>query len=325
MDDRSPDLLSQLLATLRTERAVTARFSLSAPWSLRSEGVEGLLIRVCTGAPYWIEADGQQPVEVQPGDIVLLRQGGPHRIASAPDLAPQPFAELIARHMRGAHGEHPITFSHGGGGTLTELFSLHLWLAPQRTSSLLYWLPPLLLLRASELATTHPLAFATQSLVQETLAQRPGWQLATARMADLLLLHVVREHLQAAPVVQAGWLRGLQDPAIARALAQIHAHPDQAGSVETLARASHQSRTVFSERFLALMGTTPMRYLASVRMAAACELFDAGERNVWHVAQAAGYASDKAFARAFERWSGLTPSQYLQRRTQSGEIRRPGS
>jgi len=320
-----PDLTSLVLATLRTERAVTARFSLAAPWALRSEGVEGLLIRVCTGQSYWIEMQGQPSVGVDPGDIVLLSQGGPHTVASQPGLAAEPFATLIARHMHGPHGDHPITFSHGGGGAVTELFTLHLWMAPQQAPSLLSWLPPLLVLRAAEVATTRPLAFATQSLVEETLLQRPGWQLATARMADLLLLHVVREHLQAAPAAQAGWLRGLQDPAIARALGRIHAQPAQRWSVAELARIGHQSRSVFSERFLALMGTTPMRYLTTVRMNAASELFASGQRDVARVAQAVGYESDKAFARAFERWSGLTPSQYLQRRTAGAWIRRPGS
>ncbi|HSV84842.1 MAG TPA: AraC family transcriptional regulator [Ramlibacter sp.] len=319
-----PDLTSLVLATLRTERAVTARFSLAAPWALRSDGVEGLLIRVCTGQSYWIEPQGQPPVPVDAGDIVLLRQGGPHTVASQPGLAAEPFATLIARHMQGAHGDHPITFSHGGGGAVTELFTLHLWMAPQQAPSLLSWLPPLLVLRAADVATTRPLAFATQSLVEETLLQRPGWQLATARMADLLLLHVVREHLQA-PAAQAGWLRGLQDPAIARALARIHAQPAQRWSVAELARIGHQSRSVFSERFLALMGTTPMRYLTTLRMNAASELFVSGQRDVARVAQAVGYESDKAFARAFERWSGLTPSQYLQRRTAGAQLRRPGS
>lgn len=326
MSPQAPaDVLSLVLGTLRTERAVTAHFSLSAPWSLRSEGVEGLLIRVCTGEPYWIAAEGQAPVKVESGDIVLLRQGGPHTVASAPDVPSEAFSALIARHMRGEHGEQPIVFSHGGGGAATELMSLHLWLAPQRAPSLLYWLPPLLVLRAADVATTRPLAFAAESLVQESLLQRPGWQLATARMADLLLLHAVREYLRTAPEAATGWLRGLQDPAIARALAQIHAHPERGWSVETLARASLQSRTVFSERFQALMGTSPMRYLAGVRMAAASELLAGGQRDLWRVAEAVGYASDKAFARAFERWCGLTPSQYLRQRTAGGEIRRSGA
>ena len=69
-----------------------------------------------------------------------------------------------------------------------------------------------------------------------------------------------------------------------------------------------------ARRFSKRMGVSPMRYLASVRLAAAGALFEAGQRDVARVAEAVGYASDKAFARAFERWSGQTPAQYLQAR-----------
>jgi AraC-like DNA-binding protein len=323
MSTPSGDLISLVLGTLRTDRAVTARFSLTAPWALRSEGVEGLLVRVCTGEPYWIQVDGLDAVQVQPGDIVMLPQGGPHVAASAIGLDPVPFRSLLQRHMRGAHGDHPITFAHGGGGAATELFSLHLWMPQHQGVSLLSWLPPLVVLRAADIATTRTLALATQALVDETIEQRPGWPLATARMADLLLVHVLREHLHHAPADTRGWLQGVQDKAIGKALAQMHAHPELPWSVETLARASHQSRSVFSERFVELMGTTPLRYLTSVRMGIARQQFLKGADDVWRVAQGVGYASEKAFSRAFERWAGLTPSQCIKSRTIGARNRRP--
>src|SRR5690606_39966532 len=59
MHARPSDLLSRLLAHWRSDRAVTARFSLSAPWALRSAGVEGALIRMCAGAPYLLAVKDQ--------------------------------------------------------------------------------------------------------------------------------------------------------------------------------------------------------------------------------------------------------------------------
>lgn len=318
------DLISLILGTLRTDRAVTARFSLAAPWALHSDGVEGLLLRVCTGHPYWIRVDGLSPVHVQPGDIVMLPQGGPHVVASELALAPTPFRDLLQRHMRGAHGDHPITFSHGGDGESTELFSLHVWMPRHQGISILSWMPPLVVLRAGDIATTRSLALATQSMVDETLAQRPGWQLATARMADLLLVYVLREHLHNGPADAQGWLNGVRDKAIGKALAQMHAHPELPWSVASLSRVSHQSRSVFSERFVELMGTTPLRYLTSVRMGVARQQFLQGVDDVWGVAQSVGYGSEKAFARAFERWSGTTPSQFIKSRTIGTQIRCTG-
>ncbi len=68
----SGDLLSRLLAHWRSDRAVTARFALSAPWALRSDGVEGALIRMATDTSYWIAIGQDAPQRIEAGDILML-------------------------------------------------------------------------------------------------------------------------------------------------------------------------------------------------------------------------------------------------------------
>jgi AraC-like DNA-binding protein len=318
---RDGDVLSHVLATYRSERAVTARFSLSAPWALHSTGVDGPLIRLCTGAPYWIAVAGAEPVQVAPHDIAMLPQGGAHTVSSAPGLTPVPFRTLIEAHSVGRHGDHPIVFAHGGGGATTELFSLHLWMPAQGLGSIIASLPPLIVLRQAQIPTTASLAQAMEALVNQTVAQRPGWQLSAARMADLLLVHILCEHLHAAPhesspadpASRVGRLRGLDDESIARAMSLMHERPGHPWSVATLAQASYLSRTIFSERFRALVGVTPMHYLGSYRMTLAAEKLRNRQLNLHQVAESVGYASEKAFSRAFQRWTGLTPSAYARR------------
>ncbi|MGJ7488697.1 helix-turn-helix domain-containing protein, partial [Variovorax sp. LT2P21] len=147
------------------------------------------------------------------------------------------------------------------------------------------------------------------------VAQRPGWQLSAARMADLLLVHILCEHLYAQPQAQSqgeqlGRLRGLDDESIARAMSLMHERPEHPWSVATLAQASYLSRTIFSERFRALVGVTPMHYLGSYRMPLAAEKLKNRQLSLHQVAEAVGYASEKAFSRAFQRWTGMTPSAY---------------
>jgi AraC-like DNA-binding protein len=315
---RGGDVLSNVLATYKSERAVTARFSLSAPWSLHSSGVAGPLIRMCTGAPYWITVDGTAPVPVAPHDIAMLPQGSAHTVSSTPGLEPTPFRDLIEAHSVGRHGDHPIVFAHGGGGPVTALFSLHLWMPALGLGSIIGSLPPLIVLRQAQIPTTAALALAMESLVNETTAQRPGWQLSAARMADLLLVHILCAHLYAQPasespsesVSQTGRLRGLNDESIARAMSLMHERPAHPWSVATLAQASYLSRTVFSERFRTLVGVTPMHYLGSYRMTLAAEKLKNRQLSLHEVAESVGYASEKAFARAFQRWTGLTPSAW---------------
>jgi AraC-like DNA-binding protein len=312
--ERGDDVLSHVLATYKSERAVTARFSLSSPWALHSTGVDGPLIRMCNGAPYWLTLDGAEPVPVAPHDIAMLPQGSAHTVSSAPGLEAMPFRDLIAAHSVGRHGDHPIVFSHGGGGQATELFSLHLWMPAEGLGSIIGSLPPLIVLRQAQISTTASLAQAMESLVNETVAQRPGWQLSAARMADLLLVHILCEHLYAEPQgQQTGRLRGLDDESIARAMSLMHERPEHPWSVATLAQASYLSRTVFSERFRALVGVTPMHYLGSYRMTLAAEKLKNRQLSLHQVAEAVGYASEKAFSRAFQRWTGMTPSAYARR------------
>ncbi len=174
---------------------------------------------------------------------------------------------------------------------------------------------PSLIVLGTQIPTTASLAQAMESLVNETVAQRPGWQLSAARMADLLLVHILCEHLYAQPQAQSqtgqvGRLRGLDDESIARAMSLMHERPEHPWSVATLAQASYLSRTIFSERFRALVGVTPMHYLGSYRMTLAAEKLKNRQLSLHQVAEAVGYASDKAFSRAFQRWTGMTPSAY---------------
>ncbi|MFT3718222.1 cupin domain-containing protein [Pseudorhodoferax sp.] len=307
------DVLSEVLAVCRSERAVTARFALTAPWALRSDGLPGTMIRLSRGAPYWIGLPGQAPVQVQAGDLVMLPLGAAHTIASAPDVPATPFAELIARHADGPRDENPLVFSHGGGGAATEIFSALLWFSAYCRHSVFHLLPPLVHLRAAQLPLAGCLAATMQSLIVETLDRRPGWRLSAARMGELLLVDVLRERLGRQSALGQGWLRGLSDPGIARAIMALHRQPQRDWTVELLAGEAAMSRSRFAERFRALVGATPIGYLTQHRMALAAEQLEAGVLPPERIAEQAGYESARVFARAFRRWSGATPRAWLRR------------
>ena len=315
------DAFASLLSACKSERAVTACFDLHAPWALRSDGTEGLLIRVCSGAPYWMQVPGErldaaqapgEAVQVQPGEIVMLSRRMAHSIAANPgDWAnAQAFADILPAHMEGPHGSHPLQMRHGGRGALTRLLTLHLWLSPLDADLVARQLPPWLLLRPQQQPLMASLGAAMELLVQDSLVQKPGWQLSAARMGDLLLLHLLGEHWRSQPAPDGS----LADPGIARAVSAMQAEPQHPWTLQTLAQLACMSRTVFTGRFRQLLGVPPMQYLASYRMQRAAELLRRPQARVADVAEAVGYASDKAFGRAFERSMGVSPSQYLRQR-----------
>ena len=87
---------------------------------------------------------------------------------------------------------------------------------------------------------------------------------------------------------------------------RLHSNPGQHWSLDSLAQASHQSRTVLANRFKQLVGMTPMRYLAEWRMRLATRLLRAGESTA-NIAEQVGYASDAAFSKAYKQITGDTP------------------
>ena len=317
------DSLSEVLAICRAERAVTARFALRAPWALRSEGVPGAMIRVAQGPAYWLQVEGCEPVLVQSGDLVVLPHGSAHVMASDLALEPVAFAEMIERFAVGPRDANPLMFAHGGRGAPqagsgtespgTSIDSALLWICAYGRHSILSLLPPLLHVPASRSAAWPALAAGLRAMVGDTLQRRAGWRLAAARIGELLLMQALRDYFSDQVEPGQGWVRGLADPQVARAIAAIHGAPGRGWTVQSLARQAAMSRSRFAERFKNLVGQPPIGYLSQHRMAFAAQQLEADILALAEIAEQTGYESERVFARAFKRWSGLTPRSYQKR------------
>jgi transcriptional regulator GlxA family with amidase domain len=134
-----------------------------------------------------------------------------------------------------------------------------------------------------------------------------------AKLSELLFVEAVRDYLDALPAERHGWLAGLCDPAIGRALALMHARVAHPWWSEELAAASLLSRSTFAERFTTLVGVPPMSYLTAWRMQVAAQALRESRRSTAQVAEAVGYESEAAFARAFKREMGVNPGEYRRR------------
>ncbi|MCJ9674300.1 helix-turn-helix transcriptional regulator, partial [Neorhizobium sp. SHOUNA12B] len=89
----------------------------------------------------------------------------------------------------------------------------------------------------------------------------------------------------------------------------LHLQPDRDWTVAALARLMGASRSGFAERFLRVVGETPARYVARVRMHQARQWLRDGER-VATVAERLGYDAEASFSRAFKRIIGTPPSHF---------------
>ncbi len=95
--------------------------------------------------------------------------------------------------------------------------------------------------------------------VQESLAQGPGARSLLAKLAELMFVEAIRRFAATQPEDQRGWLAGLRDRHVGRALALLHGSPAHSWTVDSLAREVAMSRSAFAERFVELIGEPPMR------------------------------------------------------------------
>ena len=84
-------------------------------------------------------------------------------------------------------------------------------------------------------------------------------------------------------------------------------------NVDALASQMAMSTTQFRNRLKAITGETPQSYITNIRMQKARQLLDnrSSQTTILDVALGCGYEDQGAFARAFKRFYGVTPSEYL--------------
>jgi transcriptional regulator GlxA family with amidase domain len=141
----------------------------------------------------------------------------------------------------------------------------------------------------------------------------PGAATIMSKMCELLFVEAVRRYLTTMPEERTGFLAGLRDPAVGKALALMHTHVAREWTAEELAGAVNLSRSAFADRFTALIGHPPMKYLTTWRMQVAARKLREGRLSVGQIAFDIGYDSEAAFARAFKRELGVPPAAWRKR------------
>ncbi|MFI1028359.1 AraC family transcriptional regulator [Streptomyces sp. NPDC020951] len=298
------DPLSDVLALLNVEGALSARLEVGGTWAIRFPGYRHVRIGAVLSGSAWLAVDGvDTPVHLREGDCYLLADGLPYRLSSdregEPVDARTVFTSTAACIVRHGSGD-PDTVLIGGKVTFDD----------HNSGLLLDSLPPIVLVRGtSDLA--HVLRSALEMLAYETASPRPASALMTGYLAHILFVQALRAHLGSldAPS-RGGWLSALADPQVGASLALMHEDVTRRWTVAELAAAVNMSRSSFAERFKTLVGLAPVDYLLQRRMQTAGQALRAGDRTVSAIAAESGYASDSAFSNAFKRVMGYPPSQY---------------
>jgi transcriptional regulator GlxA family with amidase domain len=125
-----------------------------------------------------------------------------------------------------------------------------------------------------------------------------------------LFVEAVRRYAEVLPDGQTGWLAGLREPYVARALALLHRDITRCWTVDDLGRKVGLSRSALAGRFIRLIGGPPMNYLAGLRMQVAIQELRNTSASLAQVAEIVGYDSEAAFSRAFKKALGAAPGTW---------------
>jgi AraC-like DNA-binding protein len=300
------DVLSDAIRAMRTGRPHSAEIRKRVPWGVRAEPFSGAGFHVVLEGTCWlIPADGP-PLALAPGDVVCMPHGCGHALAD--DLS-RPLADAPSAIL-----SELIPFSDPGDGAATVLLCGAYTLDRSRPHPLFQELPDVIHLPA-RLGHRSPLRATVDLLGDEIANPDHGTEAVVSALLDMMLLHIVRawlaERTRTGPAT--GWAAVLADPAVATALRHIHEEPARQWTVETLGARAGLSRAAFSRRFTALVGQPPLGYLTWWRMTLAAQVLRASDKPIQTIAQAAGYTSEFAFAKAFKREHGVAPGQYRHR------------
>ena len=331
----SQDALSSVLRAVRLRGALFYSIEGASPWVAEAPPAADIIPAILPGAGHmiefhgvvegscWAAVVGEPPLRLHAGDVILFPQGDAHVLSSAPGMrapavdrsfffSPRPPQLPYALSLREAR----ITTARldGGGPDRATIVCGFLGLDARPFNPLLGALPRVLLVPGHALGPESWVTTFLRVVVAESNQRRPGGEAVLERMSEMLFVEVLRRHVDSLPAEQTGWLAGMRDPGVGRALALLHERPAKPWTLERLSADAGLSRSSLHERFVHFIGQPPMQYLNRWRMQLASGLLlDTGAKLV-EIALEVGYESEASFSRAFKREVGVSPGAWRRER-----------
>ena len=318
------DALSEVLRSVRLTGGVFLSGHFTAPWcvgvkltgddclSLLPERPSQIIsYHVVTEGRLLVAVEDESIAEVGAGQIVLFPQNDPHILADRRGLQPVSARQLMQRSADGG-----FRIFHGGGGGATRIFCG--FLASEASYTALFeTLPKVLVIDVRDGASREWIEASVRFAASELAAGRLASSSVVTRLSESLLTEAVRQYASTLGEESQGWLKGLKDPKVGRALALIHGNIRAPWTTEALAREVALSRSAFVERFSSLVGMPPIRYLTFWRLQSARSNLGETYKTIAQLAYSVGYDSEEAFSRAFKREFGMSPARWRVHRANS--------
>lgn len=317
------DAFSQILSGVVLRGALFFNAEFSAPWGFNAPPSHELAPLLAPDAPhlliyhFLIEGSGvlrlgnEPPIELEPGDVVVLPHGDAHQMSSAPGaglkLSEAMIAKLKTRDLS--------AMQTGGGGDVARFVCGFMVCDPVLCRPILQNLPPAFKVNLRKDRSGHWLENTLLHLVEEAASENAGSEAVLAKMSEALFVDTLRRYLSALPDQKVGWLAAARDPIIGKSLMLLHSRTPHPWTIAELAKEVGLSRSSLVQRFTRYLCEPPMAYLIRWRLQLAARALTSTSRGVAEVAEDVGYESEATFNRAFKREFGLPPARYRNEHT----------
>lgn len=312
------DVLSDVLRVVRLTGAIFFDNTFHAPWVAETPRASVIASNVMPDSQYvfsfhtllegscWAEMlDGPAPPRrLNAGDIVVFPLDDAHAFCSTIGMRATPD---LAVYTRPVDRQLPYILNEGSGPDACRFICGYLGCDISPYNPFIHSLPRLL---HGQSTANGWLATLVQQAVAETERHNPGGETVLAKLAELMFVQVLRQYAAELPADAKGWLAGLRDPQIGQALHLIHGRPEIDWTIDILASAVGQSRSVFAKRFTHFAAEPPMRYIGRWRIQLAARRMENPKISIAQAAIEVGYESEAAFNRAFKKVMGVPPGAW---------------
>lgn len=341
------DTLSDLLRSVRLRGALYFHVDCTDPWvtevphcsvmlpAIMPEYEHMMDYHIVIHGMCWAAVDGEAPVQLHEGDVLVIPHGDAHVLSSVAGLRAKPDVDFLFESrppqlpfmLHQGMERHTMPVSAVAQAVQTSLLCGFLGCDRRPFNPLLSTLPRMIHASASDLEGDAGdwIAHFARLAAAESECKRPGGEVVLERISEMMFVDLLRRYLERLPEDERGWLAGLRDRYVGRVLGLMHEHPAEAWTMEQVADRVGLSRSALHERFVHFIGLTPMQYLTNWRMQLASRLLTQGSATLASVGVDTGYASEAAFSRAFKRAVGVPPSVWRRDRALSAASMVPPS
>lgn len=302
------DTLTEILLGLRLEGVEYGRCLLRPPWAVATAAQTAAHFHFVAQGGCWLRTETTDWTYLNPGDAVLFPRGASHVMASSQDVPAVDKATLARRPV--SENIYLVNSESKEGDIEPDVLfcgAMHFNLDPLHP--LIAMMPDMM--RASDLAKRDPSVPALlEAMEREISLDRIGACGILARLADVLAASIIRAWIECASNDDSsGWIAAVRCPLLGKVLTAIHTQPERDWSVAELAHVMGASRSSFNEKFSRMLGVTPAKYVARVKMFQARQWIARDNMRIAVAANRLGYDSEASFSRAFKRIIGHPPSE----------------